>query len=83
MWPPPDTMGGAFEGRPGPHRFPVAAAGDSLNDLSLLKSCDYPVLFRPVEALRLQFPNAPLAVNLDEALAFFDTAWRESERNGA
>jgi len=62
--------------------FPVAAAGDSLNDLSLLKSCDYPVLFRPVEALRREFPSAPLAVNLDEALAYFETAWRESERNG-
>ena len=62
--------------------FVVAAAGDSLNDLSLLKACDYPVLFRPVEALRREFPDAPLAVNLDEALAFFETAWRDSERNG-
>src|SRR5207247_3930568 len=48
--------------------FPVAAMGDSLNDLSLLKSCDYPVLFRPVDALLGQFPGAPVAVNLDEAL---------------
>jgi len=63
--------------------FVVAAAGDSLNDLSLLKACDFPVLFRPVETLRREFPAAPVAVNLDEALAFFETAWRESERNGA
>jgi phosphoserine/homoserine phosphotransferase len=62
--------------------FVVAAAGDSLNDLSLLQACDYPVLFRPVEALRREFPDAPLAVNLDEALAYFEAAWRESERNG-
>ena len=45
--------------------FPVAAMGDSLNDLSLLRSCDYPVLFRPVEALRREFPDAPLANDLD------------------
>ena len=59
--------------------FAVAAMGDSLNDLSLLKSCDYPVLFRPVEALRAAFPNAPSATNLDEALEFMQTAWRRDE----
>ena len=63
--------------------FAVAAVGDSLNDLSLLESCDYPVLFRPVEALRTKFPNAPVAVNLDEALAVLEAAWKkEQERNG-
>jgi phosphoserine / homoserine phosphotransferase len=61
--------------------FPVAAMGDSLNDLSLLRSCDYPVLYRPVEALREQFAGAPLAVNLDEALAFLEAATR-AEENG-
>ena len=59
--------------------FPVAAVGDSLNDLSLLKSCDHPVLYRPVEALEAQFPNAPLAHNLDEALAFLQEAVRREE----
>jgi len=59
--------------------FPVAAMGDSLNDLSLLRSCDFPVLYRPVEALLSQFPNAPHAVNLDEALAFLEAAWRHEE----
>src|SRR5262245_16968712 len=62
--------------------FPVAAMGDSLNDLSLLKSCDYPVLYRPVDALRDQFPSVPTAVNLDEALEFLCAAWRRDE-NGA
>jgi phosphoserine/homoserine phosphotransferase len=62
--------------------FAVAAAGDSLNDLSLLKACDYPVLFRPVETLLREFPGAPVAVDLDEALAHLEAAWRESERNG-
>ena len=59
--------------------FPVAAMGDSLNDLSLLKSCDYPVLFRPVDALLGQFPGAPVAVNLDEALAYMQAAVRREE----
>ena len=63
--------------------FLVAAVGDSLNDLSLLKSCDYPVLFRPVDALLREFPGAPVAVNLDEALAHLEAAARrESEKNG-
>jgi len=62
--------------------FTVAAVGDSLNDLSLLKACDYPVLFRPVEALRREFPDAPAVVNLDDALTVLEAAWRESERNG-
>jgi len=62
--------------------FPVAAVGDSLNDLSLLRSCDYPVLYRPVEALRREFPDAPLAQDLDHALTFLQAAARREE-NGA
>src|SRR3989454_6908348 len=62
--------------------FPVAAMGDSLNDLSLLRSCDHPVLFRPVEALRREFPKAAMVVNLDEALAELTTAAARLE-NGA
>lgn len=56
--------------------FRVAAMGDSMNDFSLLRSCDYPLMYRPVEALRREFPGAPEAVNLDEALAFFVEAAR-------
>ncbi len=59
--------------------FQVAAMGDSLNDRSLLKSCDYPVLYRPVDALRADFPGAPVAVNLDEALEFMTTAYRRAQ----
>src|SRR5207247_3355197 len=62
--------------------FRVAAVGDSLNDLSLLKSCDYPVLFRPAEALRVEFPDAPIALNLDDALRTLELVAREVERNG-
>jgi phosphoserine phosphatase len=67
--------------------FSVAAMGDSLNDLSLLRSCDYPVLFRPVEALLREFPGAAVAVNFDEALDFLTRAWRKEQEkdrsNGA
>lgn len=64
--------------------FKVAAMGDSMNDFSLLESCDYPLMYRPVEALRAKFPGAPEAVNLDEALAFFEDARRRlDEENEA
>jgi phosphoserine/homoserine phosphotransferase len=60
--------------------FPVAAMGDSLNDVSILKACDYPVLYRPVEALRQSFPDAAVASNLDEALELLTAAARAVER---
>jgi phosphoserine/homoserine phosphotransferase len=63
--------------------FPVAAVGDSLNDLSILKICDFPLLYRPVEALRAQFPAAPTAQNLDEALSLLQGAVRKYEEDGA
>jgi phosphoserine/homoserine phosphotransferase len=62
--------------------FPVAAVGDSLNDLSILRCCDYPVLYRPVEALRAEFPEAPTAGNLDDALLLLQRAAHHAERNG-
>lgn len=61
--------------------FKVAAMGDSMNDFSLLESCDYPLMYRPVEALRAKFPGAPEAVNLDEALAFFEDARRRLDED--
>ena len=61
--------------------FAVAAVGDSLNDLSILRTCDYPLLYRPVEALHREFPDAPVAHQLDEALALLeDFAQRENGR---
>lgn len=62
--------------------FAVAAMGDSLNDLSLLKSCDFPVLYRPVAALVEQFPGAPVAHHLDDALALMQAARRKVDENG-
>jgi phosphoserine/homoserine phosphotransferase len=63
--------------------FRVAAVGDSLNDLSILKTCDFPVLYRPVDALRREFPNAATVQNLDDALAALERAARELENGGA
>ena len=62
--------------------FAVAAMGDSLNDLSILKACDAPVLYRPVEALREAFPGSPVALHLDDALAHMERAAREFEKDG-
>jgi phosphoserine/homoserine phosphotransferase len=62
--------------------FPVAAMGDSLNDLSLLKTCDFPVLYRPVKALQDQFPGAALAHHLDDALELLTKAARAEENGG-
>lgn len=62
--------------------FKVAAVGDSLNDLSILKSCDFPLLYRPVEALRAQFPEATVAHNLDDALSALQAAALRAEENG-
>lgn len=56
--------------------FAVAAVGDSLNDLSLLRGCDFPVLYRPVEALTVEFPDAPTATNPDELLEHLTSAWQ-------
>lgn len=62
--------------------FKVAAMGDSMNDFSLLRSCDFPVLYRPVEALVREFTNAATAHNLDDALAFFVKARQKIEDDG-
>lgn len=62
--------------------FKVAAMGDSMNDFSLLRSCDFPVLFRPVEALLKEFPDSAVAYNLDDALEFFEKAKRRIEEDG-
>ncbi len=62
--------------------YKVAAMGDSLNDLSLLKSCDFPVLYRPVEALAREFPGVRPVFNLDDALLLMEDARRRVEENG-
>jgi phosphoserine / homoserine phosphotransferase len=60
--------------------FRVAAVGDSLNDRSILEVCDFPLLYRPVEGLKTQFPNATVAHNLDQALTALQAAAERYER---
>ena len=62
--------------------FPVAAMGDSLNDLSILKICDFPLLYRPVEALRAELPHGTVVHNLDDALQVLSQAVSRYEENG-
>ena len=58
--------------------FKVIGMGDSLNDLTLLESADYPILYRPVAALRERLPGAPTANGLDEALQIFVQIFRSN-----
>jgi len=58
--------------------FKVIGMGDSLNDLTLLESADYPILFRPVPALLQALPQAPKAHGLDEALRIFQEIFRSN-----
>lgn len=62
--------------------FKVAAMGDSMNDFSLLNSCDLPVLYRPVDALRKAIPHGHVAHHLDDALEFFESAKRRLDETG-
>ncbi|MFN8588703.1 MAG: bifunctional phosphoserine phosphatase/homoserine phosphotransferase ThrH [Candidatus Eisenbacteria bacterium] len=62
--------------------YKVAAMGDSMNDYSLLHSCDLPVLYRPVEALRKAVPNGFVADNLDDALEHFERAKKHLDEHG-
>lgn len=61
--------------------FNVAAVGDSLNDLSILRACDFPLLYRPVEGLKAEFPEATVAHHLDEALVALRKAALRYEGN--
>jgi len=63
--------------------YRVAAVGDSLNDLSLLKSCDFPVLYRPAEALLSEFPGVQPVHNLDDALVLLEDARRQVDEDDA
>ena len=62
--------------------FSVAAMGDSMNDLSLLRESDYRLLYRPVDLLVREFPEADVAQNLDEALAYLERAKKRLDENG-
>ena len=47
-------------------KFEVVAAGDSYNDLSMLKEAQAGVLFRPPEQLVAEYPDFPVTQNHEE-----------------
>ena len=48
--------------------FEVIAAGDSYNDLGMLKTADHCIFFRPPDSLLNEYPDMPLACNHRELL---------------
>jgi len=55
--------------------FKVFAAGDSYNDIAMLKTADRGILFRPPEKIVRQFPKFPVTHTYQELLsAFLKTA---------
>jgi phosphoserine/homoserine phosphotransferase len=55
--------------------FKVVAAGDSYNDIAMLRTADHGILFRPPEKIVRQFPKFPVTNTYRELLsAFLKTA---------
>lgn len=46
--------------------FKVIAAGDSFNDISMLKEADFGAFFKPPAEIAAQFPDLPVSQNYDE-----------------
>ncbi|MFH1208838.1 MAG: bifunctional phosphoserine phosphatase/homoserine phosphotransferase ThrH [Candidatus Omnitrophota bacterium] len=51
--------------------FRVAAAGDSYNDIAMLRTADHGILFRPPEKIVRQFPRFPVTNTYSELLSAF------------
>lgn len=54
--------------------FKVLAAGDSYNDISMLKEADAGVLFCPPDSITLEFPQFPVVRSYDELKKEFSRA---------
>ncbi len=52
--------------------FEVVAAGDSYNDLGMLKTADYCMLFNPPEQLVRDYPDMPVAREYTKLMSFID-----------
>lgn len=50
--------------------FKVVAAGDSYNDMGMLKTADFCMLFNPPEQLVLEYPDISVAREYDHLLSF-------------
>jgi phosphoserine/homoserine phosphotransferase len=51
--------------------FKVVAAGDSYNDIAMLRTADHGILFRPPEKIVGQFPKFPVTKTYSELLSAF------------
>ena len=52
--------------------FEVIASGDSYNDLGMLKTADYCMLFNPPDQLTKEYPDIPVARNYSSLLSFIE-----------
>lgn len=52
--------------------FEVIAAGDSYNDLGMLKTADYCMLFNPPDQLVEEYPDIPVGRDYNQLMSFID-----------
>jgi phosphoserine/homoserine phosphotransferase len=52
--------------------FEVVAAGDSYNDLGMLKTANHCMLFNPPDQLVQEYPDIPVGRNYDQLMSFID-----------
>ena len=52
--------------------FEVVAAGDSYNDLGMLKTADHCMLFNPPDQLVQEYPDMPVGRNYNQLMSFID-----------
>ena len=52
--------------------FEVIASGDSYNDLGMLKTADYCMLFNPPDQLTKEYPDIPVTRNYSSLLSFIE-----------
>ena len=52
--------------------FEVVAAGDSYNDLGMLKTANHCMLFNPPDQLVQEYPDMPVGRNYEQLMSFID-----------
>ena len=52
--------------------FEVVAAGDSYNDLGMLKTANHCMLFNPPDQLAQEYPDMPVGRNYEQLMSFID-----------
>ncbi len=53
--------------------FEVTAAGDSYNDLGMLKTADHCMLFNPPKQLTIDYPDIPVARDYTKLMSFIES----------